>query len=257
MIKFFKEKFNMVRYRRILKRHFEPSQDFLKESKILFLQKLREEKVVTKKESIRIPVQRVVLKYGLAGVLAILMFGAGSIIYAEKQNVSPDNPLYEFKKLGESIQIKLAAEEEKPLLHKEFAERRLEEIKFLKLETPEPQKENVQNNGNSEPLNQQQATISNLEEDFHKEVNAILKEVKAPEQPPKSPESTEPKVEPEETDKNKNLCESISKIVEKHEEITPGDKEEWHEFNEKCHKFLEEKLKQQKENNKNEENEED
>lgn len=253
MIKFLKQKFETIRYRRILKYYFEPRKDFLKESKILFIQKLKNEGIVTKKEFIRIPLYTRVFRYSLASILLILMLGGGSIIFAEKQNVNPDHPLYEFKKLGESIQIKLAAEEEKPLLHKEFAERRLEEIKQLKVELQETQQKEVQDNENGkEALNRRQTIINNLEEDFEGEVDAILEKVETPKEPTAEPQqesAPEPEIKSKEAEESKNLCQSVSEIIERHREITPGNGEKWREFNEKCHRFFEQRNEQENTDN--------
>lgn len=253
MIKFLKQKFNDVKYRRVLRRYFEPRKDFLEESRLLFIQKLKDHEIVTKKEFIRIPYIRV-LKYALASILLISMLGGGSIILAEKQNVGPDSPLYEFKKLGESIQVQLAPEEERPLLHKEFAERRLEELKQLKVELQEKQQESVkddQNQNRQETLNKHQAIINSLEKDFENEVGAILKKVEDLKESAvkvQQESKTEPEIKSGEIEKSKNLCQSISEIIERHREITPGNGEKWREFNEKCQRFFEQKNEENTDN---------
>ncbi len=73
MTNFLKQKLGRRQYKMLIAKHYRPNKRFLKKSKALFIQALKEEKIVTKKEPIRIFKRTV--SYSFASFLAILNLG--------------------------------------------------------------------------------------------------------------------------------------------------------------------------------------
>lgn len=206
MIKFLKN----LKYKALLKKHFEPRKEFSKQAKILFIKELQEKYGVNR--SFR---YKRAYSYVLTAFLGLFILGAGAAVFAEKENVNPNHPLYTLKRLAENIQVKVTSEEKKPMLYNKFAKRRLQEVKTVK----------------------EEKIIQKLNNDFHEEVGAILKEIKIE------------KDEKEEQDINiKDLCETVLQRLEEHDKIMPNGKEQWSEYKEKCQKINKE---QRSNNNKN------
>lgn len=207
MINFLKQR----KYKALVRKHFEPGKDFSKKSKALFTAKLQE-KYGTKNF-----IYKRAYSYVLTAFLGLFILGGGAAAFAEKENVNPDHPLYTLKRLAENIQVKVAAKEKKPVLHNKFAQRRLEEVKTVK----------------------EEKTIQKLNNDFHEEVGAILKEIKAEEDEKKEQDIS-----------IKDLCETVSQRLKEHDKIMPNGKEQWSEYKEKCQEIN----KEQKSNDNNKNN---
>lgn len=131
MIKFIKNKIEEGRIKKSITRLFNPEGKFIKETRILFLNEL------SKKYGVRAELVSArpllsyikVLRVGVAAVFILLFSASGLVAYADKSNVGPNAFLYEFKRIGEDVQITIAPKEKKYELYQEFAQRRLNEIK--------------------------------------------------------------------------------------------------------------------------------
>lgn len=74
---------------------------------------------------------------GLAvGISGILVFMSASV-YADQQNVGPDNILYPLKRSQEWLNLTLSSEVERPAFHLKLAERRLQEIQSVREGNPQ------------------------------------------------------------------------------------------------------------------------
>ena len=125
MIKFIKYKLDFWKAGRLLRKRFSPDPEFLARARGDFLSRL------AGLSGIAVAAKRgfsLALKYTIAFVI-ILGLNGGLVAFADGQNVPPTHPLYPFKRLGEDITLTFASPQSKPYLHKQFAERRLEEIK--------------------------------------------------------------------------------------------------------------------------------
>lgn len=125
MIKSVKSQLKMWRAKRLLKKKFSPDREFLVKARADFLSRL----AGSSRAAVR--TRRgfsVVVRYSLTFAIIIGLNG-GLVAFASGQNVPPTHPLYPFKRLGEDIAITFASPQSRPYLHKQFAERRLQEIK--------------------------------------------------------------------------------------------------------------------------------
>ncbi|MDI6734417.1 MAG: DUF5667 domain-containing protein [Patescibacteria group bacterium] len=69
---------------------------------------------------------------GIISGVAFMLVISGTAVFADQQNVTPDNLLYSLKRSYESVNLVLSSEIEKPNVHLKYAERRLNEIKQIK-----------------------------------------------------------------------------------------------------------------------------
>jgi hypothetical protein len=133
MSNFITRKIKEYRCKKSLKCYCDPSDDFLCETKKLFLSKLGNGET---REEFRVSIfswQRV-FKYSFAGLLGLVFLSGGAAVYADKTNVDSGHPLYELKRVVEAVRVELAPAEELPVLHTELAQRRLDEIKKIESE---------------------------------------------------------------------------------------------------------------------------
>ncbi|MCX6760127.1 MAG: hypothetical protein NTW46_02175 [Candidatus Nealsonbacteria bacterium] len=117
-----------------IKRFFKPRDEFIEETRILFLAKLE---TINKKEKLGINLNNIFVftpfwKYSLVAIFIIIFLSGGLVIYADSNNVSVNNPLYRFKKTGEKVRLTMAPKDRKPMVNHQIAERRLEEMHGLK-----------------------------------------------------------------------------------------------------------------------------
>ncbi|MDD5433722.1 MAG: hypothetical protein PHE77_03690 [Candidatus Pacebacteria bacterium] len=206
-----------------IKKYCRPTKKFLKESKVLFIKQLHEQGIVTKNQSIRILLYRAKFNYILAVLLAIAVFSGGTAAFAEIQNVSATHPLYKIKRLGETVQIKVAPQNVKSQMHNKFAQRRLDEIKQIKSEIKEPSNNDI-------------VTIDNLNQDFTAEIKETINEIEVPQNNATSADEQESEKEKKMEENLKNTCQSISQKIEEYKKILPQgqENEDWHEFEGKC-----------------------
>lgn len=131
---FIKQKFNERRdkksIQKYLKNIFEPGKDFLKNSQFLFTGEIAKRRAIFATPDKTVS-SRLFFKYA-AGIAAALLFITSSAsVYADQTDVSPESPLYPFKKLSENIQLSLASNKGKIALYEKFAERRVKEIEKI------------------------------------------------------------------------------------------------------------------------------
>lgn len=115
------------------KKHFEPEKEFLEKTKAVFLSAVRE------RYPVRRPARGFALRYvvrGLALGVVVVFIVSGGAVFADEVNVGPTHILYSLKRSQEKIKLVLADETERPILHLEYAERRLEEVERMKSVNP-------------------------------------------------------------------------------------------------------------------------
>jgi hypothetical protein len=133
MSNFITRKIREYRCKKSLKCYCDPSEDFLCETKKIFLSKIGNSET---REEFRVSIfswQRI-FKYSFAGLLSLAILSGGAAVYADKTNVDSGHPLYELKRAVEAVRVELAPAEELPVLHTELAQRRLDEIKKIESE---------------------------------------------------------------------------------------------------------------------------
>ncbi|MCL4392407.1 DUF5667 domain-containing protein [Patescibacteria group bacterium] len=159
MIKFIQHHVHTRKIKKLLRKKFSPDPAFLEAAKADFLSRISGTK------GIAVPVRKRfgwMLKYSVTFAI-IVGLGGGLVAYADAQNVPPTHPLYPLKRLGEDITLTFASSGSKPYLHREFAERRLEEI------------EEVSSAASSTKKNQ---IVKTLDDDFKTEVNEAFTSAK-------------------------------------------------------------------------------
>lgn len=119
--------------RRIIEKFFEPRKEFIEETRILFLSKV-ELKGKSAVVSGSIFIFRPFVKYAAVAFFVIVFLSGGLVIYADSNNVSPANPLYGCKKIGERMRVAFAPKERKPMIDHQLAQRRIEEMRGYKNE---------------------------------------------------------------------------------------------------------------------------
>ncbi|HZZ99234.1 MAG TPA: DUF5667 domain-containing protein [Candidatus Paceibacterota bacterium] len=124
-----KEKLKERKIRRLLRRHFDPSDEFLRSSRSDFLDAVQKEFEVA-----RVPIHHHVIRwrYALMAVLIATMSTAGVMTYADVANVPPTHPLYQFKRVSEQIRLDFSTPQKQVQLHQDFAARRVQEIQELR-----------------------------------------------------------------------------------------------------------------------------
>lgn len=124
------EKINMG----LLSRFFEPRKEFMEETRVLFLSRLefKSKKGETILNHNNIFVFTPFLRYALVAVFIVLFLSGGLVIYADSNNVGPNNPFYGLKKTGEKMRLAMAPKERRPMVDHQIAQRRIEEMQKLK-----------------------------------------------------------------------------------------------------------------------------
>ncbi|MCX6765031.1 MAG: hypothetical protein NT148_00635, partial [Candidatus Nealsonbacteria bacterium] len=117
-----------------IKRFFEPRNEFIEETRVLFLTRLEK---LGKKEKIGINLNNIfvfrpILKYSLVAIFILIFLSGGLVIYADSNNVSVSNPLYGFKKTGEKVRLMMAPKDKRPIIDHQIAERRINEMHGVK-----------------------------------------------------------------------------------------------------------------------------
>ncbi len=134
----FSEKFHIFKIKRLLRGIFNPDKKFIEKSRAIFLKAFKEKPAYVTNS----PVARNYYKFKIAfvSVLVLLLLAVTSFVYADVKNVGPNHPLYPLKRLSEGIQMELASSKNKAQLNDIFAKRRLEEVKELKENSGQNQK---------------------------------------------------------------------------------------------------------------------
>jgi hypothetical protein len=112
-----------------IKRLFEPREEFMEETRILFLTRIEE---INGKTHSAVFIFAPFWKYSFAAIFIIIFLSGGLVIYADSNNVSVNNPLYGLKKTGEKVRLMVAPKERRPIVCHQIAQRRIEEMHGLK-----------------------------------------------------------------------------------------------------------------------------
>ena len=270
MIKFFKEKLKSRKNLLLLKKYTKPSKEFSNESRSLFISELKKRGVIAPATahfwSVPAPFKRA-LSYSFASLILLSSLTGGAVVYAEKQDVAFNHPLYPMKRLGENIQVKLAPADKKPTIQDEIARKRLTEIKQLVVEKEE--KINLINSRKAEEVEQ---AVEKIDQEINRVTTENPEEIKqAEEQKKKIVEQIEEKrkkeiekmenenksktekldhdfrktvssvlkaIEPSRKEskareKTKDLCESLRKKIREHDGVA-GKNGDWPAFKDKC-----------------------
>lgn len=241
-----------------MKQYFKPDKDFLNACKESFIAKISQEMPAPKANKFSLAI--VWLKYSLGAFFLIILIGSGAVVYADKANVDYNNPLYNFKRLAESVRITIAPQEQLPVLHAELAQRRLDEIKKIEADVavitediatstedvvtiikdvatttkyvatttknitaPKKIEEKIK-----AEVKKRQETKVNLRNDLRAEINSVMNEIEAK--------------RVERTNATK-LCHSVSQIMKEDEEINHDEAKEeyeknWSKFKKDCGEFI-------------------
>lgn len=108
---------------RKIKKELEPRKDFVKQTKEEFLRSFRETYHVRP----AFVWSAYVLKTSVV-IVAVLAIFVSTSVYADQTNVPVTSPLYELKKVGESIRVAFAPKEKVEEIYEELALRRTEEL---------------------------------------------------------------------------------------------------------------------------------
>lgn len=201
--------------RRALRKNTQPQPEFFRAARKNFLAKLEKKKFTAG--------QRPVIKmshswrFALVAVLLAFMFGGGVMAMANEPGVGPGHPLYSIKRAGENIQLALASNRQKPLVHYQLAKNRLAEIKMLNDRINQAQVVNEENQNpakgevssvDSEDKNQEE--LGELNQEFDAQIDATLKKIdqiddKANDQTANLSDAAQKK--------EKDLCESIAETI--------------------------------------------
>ncbi len=225
MSNFITRKIEEYRCKKSLKRYCEPSEEFLCETKKLFLDKIAPEGLAKKARFSWFNLPEV-LKYGLASFFSLIFLGSGAAVYADKTNVDYSHPLYSFKRLAESVRIIMAPQEQIAILHNEFAQRRFDEMKIIETKdisvatTTEPV---IETN-----IKKHQETVTKLRSQMSQEVNSVISEIE------------ENRVA---TTSAQKLCDSVSHMMKEDEETDGNEAKEahmknWDRLEKNCGDFI-------------------
>lgn len=157
-----------VQYRRLLKRSFEPREEFLNSSRELFLAEVAKRRVAPyapqlawRQWGLR------AVRYSVAFAGLVIVGTSGLVAYADTTNVSLDNPLYPLKRVGEQVRLTVVSAEKEVEVHRELAERRANE--FVQIET----RKRPDDSGGVVELRKLEDTERELRSEFHKNIEAI------------------------------------------------------------------------------------
>ena len=241
-----------------MKRYCDPSKDFLNSCRDSFIAKICQEMPAPKANRFSLAI--VWLKYGLGSLFSLILIGSGAVVYADKANVDYNNPLYNFKRLAESIRITIAPVEQLPVLHTELAQRRLDEIKKIEADV-EIMTKNMATTTEDVAITikdlatttkyvatttknitapkkieekikaeqkKRQGIMSNLRIQMRKEVNSVMNEIE------------QKRVEKTSAQK---LCNSVSQIMKEDEQTDGGESESthverWNRLQKNCGEFI-------------------
>lgn len=157
-----------IRYRRLLKRSFEPRAEFLETSRMAFLDAVAKRRVapLTSYTAWHTFGMRG-LRYGAAFASIAIMSTSGLVAYADYRNVPVESPLYSLKRVGEQIRLVTTPTIRESEIYQELAHRRADE--FVTMES-----KRILATSNSDELSQKEQKKENkLRKDFRKNVEKI------------------------------------------------------------------------------------
>jgi len=191
-------------------RHYcDPSEDFLNACKDSFVNKICQKipAAEAKKLSVAVPV----LKYGLGTLFSLVFIGSGAAVFADKTNVEYSHPLYSLKRVVEAVRIELAPVEQLAVLHTEFAQRRLDEVK--KIEAADILVATTTEAVINADIKKHQETVTKLRNQMREEVSSVISGIE------------EKRVQKTSVQK---LCDSVSNIMKEDEKRGDGEEKEIH-----------------------------
>ena len=205
MSNFITRKIEEYRCKKSLRCYFKPSEEFLCETRKLFLDKIAPEGPAKKARLSWFNLPEV-LKYSLASFFSLIFLGSGAAVYADKANVDYNHPLYSLKRVAEAIRIELAPAEQLPVLHTEFAQRRLDEVK--KIEAADILIATTTKAVINSDIKKHQETMTKLRNQMRQEVTIVISEIE------------EKQVQKISVQK---LCDSVSNIMKEDEKRGDGE----------------------------------
>ncbi len=122
-------KLKELRLRSQLRKHYGPDEAFLRSSREQFLNSIEPRGGLARTS---INNHAAYWRYALITLLILISTTVGLTTFADQANVPANHPLYQLKRLSEQIRLDLSTPQKQIVLHQEFADRRLKEIKEVK-----------------------------------------------------------------------------------------------------------------------------
>jgi len=233
MMDFFRKKIWQRRLCAKLRKECQPRPEFLESCRASFIKKLCE-RFPMEAEAPRRFIYGHAFRYGTASVLGLMFLGSGAAVYADKTNVNSSHPLYGLKRVAETVRLTLAPVSQSPILHTQFAARRLQEIKAINLAPPPANlpsgiktTDELMDGKMKVQISKQNQKMAELRTQMRQEIDSAISEI---EQKQVGKTSA------------KNVCVSVSQIM-KEDEQADGEEvkamylENWAKVNKNCHDF--------------------
>ncbi|MEK9157746.1 MAG: hypothetical protein AAB638_01005 [Patescibacteria group bacterium] len=130
MLKYIKEQLNILKLKKQLRAYHKIDEAFMRSTKQSFMElaKLRSSSLGSIKTY-----HSPVWKYSTAVMVVLVFMTSGVAVFAEKNDVPINNPLYPLKRLSEKVQLVVSSPEKKLQIHETLVERRLKDIAVLKI----------------------------------------------------------------------------------------------------------------------------
>lgn len=166
-----------------LKKDLRPRPEFFRAARKNFLVELEKEKLDGKEN--RRPARPAghAWRFALVAIFLAFLVGGGVMALADEPGVGPGHWLYPIKRAGENIQLALASDQQKPFLHYQLAENRLDEIKILndQISRAQTASENQNSSGaansSSGSVDKKQKELGSLNQEFDAQIDAALKKI--------------------------------------------------------------------------------
>lgn len=154
-----------VQYRRLLKRSFEPRQEFMDRSRELFLAEVAKRRVAPQLTWHVFGMRA--MRYGVVIAAMVLIGTSGLVAYADNRDVSVDSMLYPLKRAGEQVRLAVTPVAKESGLRKELAQRRAHELS--EIET----KKRPDADGDVQQMRKQEEKENKLRAEFRSNIEAI------------------------------------------------------------------------------------
>ena len=177
MINFIKEQLAIWKLKKSIREFTRPDREFLESARIKFVTLAQQHGGV----GVRAKHPRV-WKYATVAIVAILAMTSGMAVFADASNVPVTHPLYNLKRLSETVRLEVSLPEQRLKLHEVFVQRRLEEITDLDMEEhriliqtrPAVVRGSITSASSGVNLTPRQIRIKKLDSDFQKEAESVL-----------------------------------------------------------------------------------
>ena len=157
-----------VQSRRLLKRSFAPREEFMNNTRELFLAEVAKRRVAPYAPQLAWYMFGMrTLRYSIAFAVIALVGTSGLVAYADGTNVAVDSPLYSLKRVGEQDRLTVAPAAKEVEVYRELAERRANE--FIQIET----KKKPDNSDTLDALRKLEDTEKELRSAFRKNIEAL------------------------------------------------------------------------------------